>query len=183
MGIRVLGKNILQRYSHHIMKIEYSEIDQGNLNKALVLDKINMTHISDVIVSVGSTVTVTNLKSLVRRNGIRCEVVVLRDSGLPIGIIWVMYRGANDLEYRIRNIDAYIFDVYIKEEYRGRGYAGEMIRLLLEYLHKRGIETAYLAVSRTNNNAIRAYKKAGFSTVRDCMFIRFLRINIPYHAL
>lgn len=94
-----------------------------------------------------------------------------------------MYRGADDLEYRIRNIDAYIFDVYVNNLHRGKGYAGEMIRQLMEYLHDKGINTAYLAVSMSNSSAIRAYKKTGFTTVADKKFVRFLKINIPYHKL
>lgn len=94
-----------------------------------------------------------------------------------------MYKGSDDLEYRIRNIDAYIFDVFVNEKYRGNGYAGEMIRRLMEYLHKKGIDSADLAVSLSNTSAIRAYEKIGFTTVKDCSFARILKINIPYHAL
>lgn len=183
MGIKVFGKNILQVYSHHIMKIEYSKIKRGHPNKKLVLDKIKLNNISDEIASVGSTVTVTNLKQLVRKNGELCEGFILRDDEHSIGTVWVMYKGADDLEYRIRNIDAYIFGVFVSEQFRGYGYAGEMIRQLLNYLHLKGIETAYLAVSCINGNAIKAYKKAGFSIVRDNTFVRFLKINIPYHIL
>ena len=79
----------------------------------------------------------------------------------------MMYKGADDLEYRIRNIDAYIFDVYVNNQYRGKGYAGEMIRQLMEYLHGKGINIAHLAVAKSNRSAIRAYEKTGFMTVTD----------------
>lgn len=94
-----------------------------------------------------------------------------------------MYKGTDDLEYRIRSIDAYIFDVYVNSSYRGKGYAGEMIRQLMEYLHAKNIDIAHLAVSTKNEKAIRAYEKAGFSTVYDRSFARVLKINIPYHSL
>ena len=90
-----------------------------------------------------------------------------------------MYRGADDLEYRIRNIDSYIFDVYVNYLHRGKGYAGEMIRQLMEYLHDKGINTAYLAVSMSNSRALRAYKKTGFTTVADEKFERILKNNSP----
>lgn len=58
-----------------------------------------------------------------------------------------------------------------------------MIRELMEYLHNKGLNTAYLAVSRRNISAIRLYEKMGFTMIADKKFVRFLKINIPYHKL
>ena len=87
------------------------------------------------------------------------------------------------MEYRIRNIDAYIFDVYVNRMYRGHGFAGEMIRQLMNYLHGKGVQTVHLAVSVSNESAIKAYKKAGFTIVNSCSFARLLKNNIPYRVL
>ena len=103
--------------------------------------------------------TIANLTRLLLKNRSLCEGFIFSDAGRPVGTIWVMYQGANDIEYRIRRIEAYIFDVYINENYRGNGYAGEMICLLMKYLHERGIDCSYLAVAKTNKSAIKAYKK------------------------
>ena len=121
--------------------------------------------------------------ALLLKNRSLCEGFIFSDAGRPVGTIWVMYQGANDIEYRIRRIEAYIFDVYINENYRGNGYAGEMICLLMKYLHERGINSSYLAVAKTNKSAIRAYKKVGFKSIVDKKFARVLRVNIPYHEL
>lgn len=94
-----------------------------------------------------------------------------------------MYKGGNDIEYKIRNIDAYIFDVYVNKAHRGSGYAGQMIRCVMDYLHSKGIDTAYLAVALSNKSAIRAYEKVGFTTEYDRKFARVLKVNIPYHKL
>lgn len=94
-----------------------------------------------------------------------------------------MYKGGNDLEYKIRNVDAYIFDVYVNETFRGAGFAGEMIRCEMEHLHHNGLETACLAVALSNKSAIRAYEKVGFVTAYDKKFARVLKINIPYYEL
>lgn len=183
MGLKLFGKNIFQVYTHHIMKIEYETV-AGNLEQSShILRKINSDSIPEELAPIGTTVTVSNLKHLLQINGNRCEGFVFGGGDTPIGTIWVMYRGAGDLEYRIRNIDAYLFDVYVNNKHRGKGYAGEMIRHLMEYLHYKGINTAHLAVSKTNTSAIRAYKKTGFTTVADKRFARILKINIPYHEL
>ena len=30
-----------------------------------------------------------------------------------IGYIWLMHKGGNEIQYRIRNIDAFIFDAFV----------------------------------------------------------------------
>jgi len=180
MGLKMFGKNIFQIYKHHIMRLDYKE---SEANPDLALEKIDLARIDEELRPIGTTVTVQNLARLVRRNQGKCEGFKLVRDGRPVGTIWVMYKGSDDLEYRIRNIDAYIFDVFVNADERGNGYAGEMIRQLMQYLHGKGIETAHLAVSVSNESAIKAYAKAGFSNVRDCEFARLLKMNIPYHVL
>lgn len=184
MSLKLFGKNIFRVYTHHIMKIEYETVVGRQKQSTYTLRKIDSDSISEELEPIGTTVTASNLKHLISVNGSRCEGFVFGGIDTsPIGTIWVMYQGADDLEYRIRNINAYIFDVYVNSKYRGKGYAGEMICEIMEYLHKKGLNTAYLAVSRRNISAIRAYKKIGFTTVADKKFVRFLKINIPYHKL
>ena len=184
MGIKLFGKNIFQVYNHHIMRLEYSNMNCTPLSSELKLRKIDLHNIKEELAPVGTTVAVANLDRLVKKNGSMCEGFILCDEHeKDVGTIWVMYKGTNDLEYRIRNIDAYIFDVFVNSSYRGKGYAGEMIRQLMEYLHTKGIDSAHLAVSTKNISAIRAYEKAGFVTVCDHKFARVLKINIPYHKL
>lgn len=184
MSLKLFGKNIFQVYVHHIMKIEYENCSGRSKQSTYTLKKIDTDSILEELESIGTTVAVSNLKHLLSVNGSRCEGFVFGGIDTPpIATIWVMYQGADDLEYRIRNIDAYIFDVYVNSKYRGKGYAGEMIRELMEYLHNKGLNTAYLAVSRRNISAIRLYEKMGFTMIADKKFVRFLKINIPYHKL
>ena len=180
MGLKLFGKNIFQIYRHHIMRIDYRDIVTDS---DLHLVKIDLGDIAEELEPIGTTVTVQNLNRLVCKNDGRCEGFKFVKGDYSRGTIWVMYKGSDDLEYRIRNIDAYIFDVFVNPKYRGNGYAGEMIRQLMCYLHEKGIETAHLAVSVSNESAIKAYKKTGFSNERDCSFARVLKINIPYHVL
>lgn len=159
MGIKLFGKNIAQVYTHHIMKIDH-DVVHNKPECAYVLHKIDTDRIAEELKPIGATVTVSNLKRLLSKNKNLCEGFVFGETGeYQIGTIWVMYKGADDLEYRIRDIDAYIFDVSVNDQYRGKGYAGEMIRQLIEYLHGKRIDTAHLAVAKTNKNAIRAYEK------------------------
>ncbi|KAF4723212.1 hypothetical protein FOZ63_023159 [Perkinsus olseni] len=58
----------------------------------------------------------------------------------------------------------YIPRVFVREEYRKRGVAPEMMRRLLEYVHWKNprVVAGWLRVSSDNRGAIKAYKKAGF---------------------
>lgn len=183
MGIKLFGKNIVQMYSHDIMKLDYKVVSRDSNCLAFSIREIDMNKIEYELELIGSTISIPHLKRLVSKNKSLCEGFIFERMGKAIGTIWVMYKGANDLEYKIRNIDAYIFDVYVNESSRGNGYACEMVRYLMEYLHGKGIETAHLAVATTNRSAIRAYEKTGFVTVSKRNFIRLLKVNIPYCIL
>ena len=184
MGLKLFGKNIYQVYEHHIMEIEYKDVEGHSNNAQYKLRPIDSSRILEELQPVGTTVTISNLKKLLLKNSGLCEGFIFGEmGGCSVGTIWVMYKGANDLEYRIRDIDAYIFDVFVNDRYRGKGYAGEMIRQLIDYLHEKGIDTARLAVAKTNKSAIIAYEKTGFTSVADKKFARILKVNIPYHRL
>lgn len=184
MGIKLFGKNVFQLYKHHIMKIDYKDLINYKINSTFKLRKINFDNIDEELKPIGTTISLTNLRKLLSINKTLVEGFIFEgmDSN-KVATIWVMYKGGNDLEYKIRNIDAYIFDVYVNKQFRGNGYAGEMISQLMDYLHKKEIETAYLAVSFTNQQAYNAYKNTGFTTVYDKKFVRALKVNIPYHIL
>lgn len=49
-------------------------------------------------------------------------------------------------------------------EFRGKGYAARLGRLLLDRLARRGFETVYLATTEENAAAMRTYEKLGFAT-------------------
>ena len=108
---------------------------------------------------------------------------ILRKNNENIGIVSVMFKKGNELEYRIRGIDAFIYNVFIGEKYRKKGYARLMLNLLFFYLIEKGLNDVYLAVSRDNYEAIELYKKLNFKIIKNKMFIRTLRCNLPYYDL
>ena len=133
---------------------------------------------------IDGTYSTGTAKSLLLKNKGKCDVFIFHDSDKNVvGTLSVMYKNGKDIEYRIRNADAFIYNVLTVPKYRGKGYAGEMLRLLSDYLHRKSIDKAYLAVSTNNISAIRAYEKVGFQTEYDLSFIRILRVNIPYRQL
>ena len=134
---------------------------------------------------IDGTYTISLQKKIINNNSGKCDTFILKEINTQrsIGVISVMYKGGDELEYKIRNIDAFIYNVMIDESVRGNGYAGVMIKKLGSILKNKGIREAYLAVSIDNNGAITAYRKTGFEVVEEKKFIRTMKINIPYYRL
>ena len=55
-----------------------------------------------------------------------------------------------------------IFNVYVKDTHRKKGYATEILEGLLVEARKINVEKAYLQVMETNEKALKLYKKMGF---------------------
>ena len=58
-----------------------------------------------------------------------------------------------------------LFDIIVKEEFRGRGYGKEIVQTILEKAVEAGIEKAYLSVVNDNTIAKKLYEKLGFKEI------------------
>ena len=94
MGIRILGKNIIQIYHHHIMKLNYLDIadiaESATPNRTL--RPIDQTAIGEEFQQIGTNVTIANLTRLLLKNRSLCEGFIFSVAGRPVGTIWVMYQ-------------------------------------------------------------------------------------------
>ncbi len=80
----------------------------------------------------------------------------------PVGYLWV---GSHSEHPR----QAFIYDLFIKESYRGNGYGREAIRQLKTRLAEMGYESVGLHVYAFNEVAIKLYSKEGFETISIIM--------------
>lgn len=185
MQVTCFGKNVLWLYRHLIMKMGEEAAGHVRLGEpAFSLRKIELSDARKELASIGTKTSIVGLSRLARNNPGLCEGFVADVGGTGVGTLWVMYRGGNHVEYKIRHIDAFIFDVFVNPAQRGHGYAGMMLGALMDYLvSQKGIHEAFLAVSLENKSAIRAYEKAGLRTIAVKSFLRVLKINIPYRKL
>lgn len=181
--MRSLGQilqGIISFRHHYIMKITFADSlkDESDVN----LDLVKVSKESELI---DGTYTTGLQKKIINENVGKCETYILKDmiTQNSIGIVSVMLKGGDELEYKIRDIDAFIYNVMINESVRGRGYAGVMIKKLGLALKSKNINEAYLAVSTDNPSAIRAYQKVGFEVVGEKLFMRTLKRNIPYYSI
>ena len=58
-----------------------------------------------------------------------------------------------------------IFDIVVKENFRGRGYGREIVETILSEAAKRGIKESYLQVMINNPVAMRLYEKLGYREI------------------
>ena len=124
------------------------------------------------------------LRGLMKReDGCRGYYFLDDESGESVGTLWVMLPPGDELEYRIRGTDAYLFNIYVRREFRGRGIAGQMLRGAVRRMARDGVHSCCLAVGVRNKPAIRAYEKFGFVMSGRRRFLRVAGKNLPYHSL
>lgn len=66
---------------------------------------------------------------------------------------------------------AVIHHVYVSPEYRGKGYALQLMSAMAAELRKRGYKRMMIQVRPDNNSAIQAYRKCGFSNCRFTVLV------------
>ena len=76
----------------------------------------------------------------------------------PVGYIIVAF----GYSVEMGGIDAFIDEFYIRENVRGRGMGGEVLRALIPALAGYGVKALHLEVGRGNSDATRLYARLGF---------------------
>lgn len=61
----------------------------------------------------------------------------------------------------------FLSKLYLKKEYRGRGFARQAVEFLVSQCQKQGLNGIWLTVNRYNSNTIAAYDKMGFEKIRE----------------
>lgn len=185
MKIRIMKRTIITTYNHLYCRLTSESIKQCNTNN-LTMYTIQETDYDSLFLSKELRNMLNNQPNYVTGYGYR-DV-----EGNPIGHIFMMKRGGNEVLYKIRRIDNYMFAVRVFEPYRGRGYAQEMIKQLCDVIFQSKKTIAkydemnpdiFFTVKKDNYSALRAYEKIGYEVVGRKRFIRIRKINVPYLTL
>ncbi len=99
--------------------------------------------------------------------GAHLFTIRLAESDEPIGHLWV-----GELPER-RSSTAFIFDFYIEERHRRKGYGLETLRQLQERLQALGFSGMSLHVFSYNQAALNLYQRFGFQTTDVVMHKQF----------
>ena len=76
----------------------------------------------------------------------------------PVGYIIISF----GYSVEMGGIDAFIDEFYIRENVRGRGMGGEVLRAIMPSLAEHGVKALHLEVGHENENAKRLYTRLGF---------------------
>ncbi len=176
MKKRILKKKFLTVYNH--LYYEFSFIDMvsyptGRLSAFL----INRDHYEELKLSNALKHMLEEQPEYVKGYGFT------NSEGNMVGHMFVMTKGGNEILYKVRKIDTYFFAIRVFEEYRGRGYAGEIITMIAQNLYKNGKDKGYLVVKKDNYAAIKVYNKLGGRVIGKKNFLRIWKWNVPYLTL
>ncbi|MEU3469631.1 GNAT family N-acetyltransferase [Streptomyces sp. NPDC006687] len=84
-------------------------------------------------------------------------LAVLESAGTPVGHLWLAPRGEG-------GAGAYVYDVAVAEEYRGRGHGRDLMLLAEREALARGHRVIALHVFAGNTPALRLYESLGYRT-------------------
>ena len=157
----------------------HENINSPSLN--VHMNKITAENI-DTLKAIDSNIDAR--KPLLEQKNGPCEAFALwSDSGEALAYVWLMYKGGNYGWWHFRNIDAWIFGVFVREQYRRKGLCEYMMHNVLNYLNaEKNIDEAYLTVRIRNYPARNAYKKLGGTEIAHKKTFRICRVQIPFHG-
>lgn len=91
---------------------------------------------------------------------------------VPVGVIWIAERD------RAGQKAAYIYDVFIKPEYQGKGHGSRAIKAVEEKALNMGLPGIGLHVFGHNDGARRLYEKLGYEPVNIFMYKQLVRSGL-----
>ena len=81
------------------------------------------------------------------------HLLVIEANGTPVGNIW----------FSIQTESAFLDDITVAPQCRGRGYGGRALKLMEQELQRRGVSRVRLSVDANNPRAIKLYKRYGYA--------------------
>jgi len=171
-------KNAVHLYRHFIMELVFRADDNLSIKNHTNLSVEEVTQDNLALCS-GSF----NLKYTYKRKYAKnCHRLLLRDGKQVLGYACLSLKGGRDRMYKVKECDAYIYDVFVFPEHRGKRYVSFLLNALIE--ESLGCEgTVRLCVRINNVSAQKAYQHMGFQIIAKKSFLRILRINIPQQVI
>lgn len=182
-GIRIGGRCIVSFYKHYIVEIPTENYKDVIIGPEVVAQRITLENLDSCA---GGAFSISQMRKYLQDQPDKFIGFVFchKENKDVIGYLWTALRGADEVQYLIRNIEAYGCDLYTAPKYRGKGYASMMVAYRGRYLEReKGITKVYEALRVNNAATIRAHEKQNVRIVDTRKFIRVLKINVPYQVL
>lgn len=182
-SIRINNRELYAFYDHYLMYFDLCNKENVELSSEWLFEKITEANIDNCK---NETFSVGRMKRYLKEQSQFVEGFLARNmnTGTPAGFLWIMYPGGNEFQYRVRRVDAFLFDVYVFPEFRGKGLCGQLLYYVFDHLKENMKKTVALGVRTDNNSAIRAYQKAGGIIKSRRKYIQLChRYDIPYYSV
>ncbi len=120
-------------------------------------------------------------------NGNKKEILLIFDDNTLVGYAIWQLNYHNKKIFRFLDFKekycSLLDSLYIKPEFRGRGYAKEFFRIFEPYINKKGAKIFVFGTAAKNVTAVQAYKKMGFISKQgyfdedgdNCVYVKELR--------
>ena len=96
------------------------------------------------------------------------EFWTLNDNNQIIGELYIFWQ-LGDKDFADGKNRAYLCAFRVKREYRGNGYGSLLLKKVLDYTKKKGIQMITIGVDETEEHNIRMYQRFGFTNkIKDC---------------
>ena len=92
--------------------------------------------------------------------------VVAERDGLPVGVVWLLFLGADDPGYGFVADGVPELSISVWSGYRGQGVGRGLLRAALVEARRRGVHRVSLSVE-AGNPSVRLYQEAGFRPLAD----------------
>lgn len=91
----------------------------------------------------------------------------IQNDGYQYYIFNIGDEAAGYLSLQPRDGKLFLSKIYLKKEYRGKGYSQKMFDFVHNAAAEKSCSAVWLTVNRGNNRAIGAYRKMGYATIRE----------------
>lgn len=136
-AIRLKQRTVFEYCDHFLMRFSLNNNYSHIVHPELYCANISLSNVDHCN---GMGFSVVRMKDYLTTQSayIKGYIYYNKADNRPVGCVWVAYKGANEFQYRIREIDAFGFDFAVKNAYRGQGIVGFMIYELLLSLKNEG---------------------------------------------
>lgn len=185
LSFEVLGRQVAGLYNHYIYRFDLDSLDMNKSETGAPEITARHINLDCLYLCEHSTFAVREMRQYLTKQEQFVDGFLFVNSNQELlGYLWVMYRGGNENQYRVRNSEAFLFDIYVSEAHRGKGICGCMLKWMFLFLREKHIKLVRLAVRTNNTSAIKAYEKAGGLREKQSCFVQFFRrFNVPYYKV
>lgn len=173
----LLGWRIIECCDHYLISFSRERLPDYDAGHRIFWERITMDNLTECR---HSPYSLKQMEYYLKNEPSEGFLFFDADTNDAVGCMWIMYRGGNELQYRVRNVDAFGFDFCVFPQFRGKGYFQCFLHSVMAYLNDKQIHTLYASVRRNNYNAIRAYEKSGMQIITRKVFFRVHNFRFPY---